>query len=92
MQDGEGSAMKFQCQVCPYMFHINKTIRIREHPKKKKLDDVLDLKFQSLIADILVSQVFSSALVAKGFHLLCSMGRLFCLEIQHDAQPLFWMV
>ena len=33
--------MKFQCQVCPYKYIIHKQIKIREHPPKKKLDDVL---------------------------------------------------
>merc|ERR1712142_616862 len=41
IQQTDTIGMKFQCQVCPYKYNIIQTICIREHPSKKKLDDVL---------------------------------------------------
>eukprot|EP00124_Ichthyophonus_hoferi_P003461 Ihof_evm7s300 gene=Ihof_evmTU7s300 len=36
-----GHGLRFQCQTCPYVHHIKKTISARKYMAMKEIDDVL---------------------------------------------------
>eukprot|EP00123_Amoebidium_parasiticum_P002456 comp13710_c0_seq1/m.9379 comp13710_c0_seq1/g.9379 ORF comp13710_c0_seq1/g.9379 comp13710_c0_seq1/m.9379 type:complete len:109 (-) comp13710_c0_seq1:104-430(-) len=41
MAENEGGSLAFQCQTCPYIHKISKTISARKYMKMKEIDDVL---------------------------------------------------